>query len=79
MAAISFHSLEDRTVKRFFAAKARGCICPPELPVCVCGREPEGELLSRRAIAPTPGEVAENPRSRSAHLRGARKLRRETA
>jgi 16S rRNA (cytosine1402-N4)-methyltransferase len=79
MAAISFHSLEDRTVKRFFAAKARGCICPPELPICVCGREPEGELLSRRAIAPTPGEVAENPRSRSAHLRGARKLRRETA
>ncbi|HEV3127557.1 MAG TPA: 16S rRNA (cytosine(1402)-N(4))-methyltransferase RsmH [Solirubrobacteraceae bacterium] len=78
MAAISFHSLEDRTVKRFFAAKARGCICPPELPICVCGREPEGELLSRRAIAPTPGEVAENPRSRSAHLRGARKLRRET-
>jgi 16S rRNA (cytosine1402-N4)-methyltransferase len=79
MAGISFHSLEDRTVKRFFAAKARGCICPPELPICVCGREPEGELLSRRAIAPTPGEVAENPRSRSAHLRGARKLRRETA
>ncbi len=78
MAAISFHSLEDRTVKRFLAAKARGCVCPPELPVCVCGREPEGELLSRRAIAPTPGEVAENPRSRSAHLRGARKLRRET-
>jgi 16S rRNA (cytosine1402-N4)-methyltransferase len=78
MAAISFHSLEDRTVKRFLAAKARGCICPPDLPVCVCGREPEGELLSRRAIAPTPGEVAENPRSRSAHLRGARKLRRET-
>src|SRR5581483_4851229 len=78
MAAISFHSLEDRTVKRFLAAKARGCVCPPDLPVCVCGREPEGELLSRRAIAPTPGEVAENPRSRSAHLRGARKLRRET-
>jgi 16S rRNA (cytosine1402-N4)-methyltransferase len=78
MAAISFHSLEDRTVKRFLAAKARGCICPPDLPVCVCGREPEGELLSRRAIAPTPGEVAENPRSRSAHLRGARKLRRAT-
>jgi len=78
MAAISFHSLEDRTVKRFFAAKARGCICPPEFPVCVCGREPEGELLSRRAIAPTPGEVADNPRSRSAHLRGARRLRGES-
>ncbi len=74
MAAISFHSLEDRRVKRFFAARARGCVCPPELPVCVCGREPEAELLTRRAIAPTPGEVAANPRSKAAHLRAARKL-----
>ncbi len=74
LAAISFHSLEDRRVKRFLADKARGCICPPELPVCVCGREPEAELLSRRAIAPTPGEIAANPRARSAHLRAARKL-----
>jgi 16S rRNA (cytosine1402-N4)-methyltransferase len=73
-AAISFHSLEDRRVKRFLADRARGCICPPELPVCVCGREPEAELLTRRAVAPTPGEVATNPRSKSAHLRGARKL-----
>src|SRR5579862_4672599 len=74
LAAISFHSLEDRTVKRFLAARARGCICPPDLPICVCGREPEAELLTRRAIAPTAGEVAANPRSRSAHLRAARKL-----
>jgi 16S rRNA (cytosine1402-N4)-methyltransferase len=74
MAAISFHSLEDRLVKRFFSARARGCICPPELPICVCGHEPEAELLTRRAIAPTPGEVAANPRSKSAHLRAARKL-----
>jgi 16S rRNA (cytosine1402-N4)-methyltransferase len=74
LAAISFHSLEDRLVKRFLSARARGCICPPELPICVCGREPEAELLTRRAIAPTPGEVAANPRSRSAHLRAARKL-----
>jgi 16S rRNA (cytosine1402-N4)-methyltransferase len=74
MAAISFHSLEDRQVKRFLAARARGCICPPELPICVCGHEPEAELLTRRAVAPTPGEVAANPRSRSAHLRAARKL-----
>ena len=73
-AAISFHSLEDRTVKRFLVAHARGCICPPELPVCVCGRMPEAELLTRRAVAPTPGEAAANPRSRSAHLRAARKL-----
>jgi 16S rRNA (cytosine1402-N4)-methyltransferase len=74
LAAISFHSLEDRLVKRFLAARARGCICPPELPVCVCGRDPEAELLTRRAVAPTPGEVAANPRSKSAHLRAARKL-----
>ena len=74
LAAISFHSLEDRMVKRFLADRARGCICPPDLPICVCGREPEAELLTRRAVAPTPGEVAANPRSRSAHLRAARKL-----
>jgi 16S rRNA (cytosine1402-N4)-methyltransferase len=74
IAAITFHSLEDRRVKRFLAARARGCICPPQIPVCVCGREPEAELLTRRAIAPTPGEVAANPRSKSAHLRAARKL-----
>jgi 16S rRNA (cytosine1402-N4)-methyltransferase len=75
--AISFHSLEDRRVKRFLAARARGCVCPPDLPVCGCGREPEAELLSRRAIAPTPGEVASNPRSKSARLRAARKLGEE--
>ena len=74
LAAISFHSLEDRRVKRFLAERARGCICPPDIPICVCGREPEAELLTRRAVAPTPGEIASNPRSKSAHLRAARKL-----
>jgi 16S rRNA (cytosine1402-N4)-methyltransferase len=74
LAAISFHSLEDRRVKRFLAARARGCVCPPDLPICVCGHEPEAELLNRRAVAPTLGEVAANPRSKSAHLRAARKL-----
>jgi 16S rRNA (cytosine1402-N4)-methyltransferase len=74
LAAITFHSLEDRRVKRFLAEQARGCICPPEIPVCVCGREPGAELLTRRALAPTPGEIAANPRSKSAHLRAARKL-----
>lgn len=77
LAAISFHSLEDRRVKRFLAERARGCICPPDLPVCGCGRTPEAELLTRRAIAPTPGEVAHNARAKSAHLRGARKLPEE--
>jgi 16S rRNA (cytosine1402-N4)-methyltransferase len=74
LAVISFHSLEDRRAKRFLAERARGCVCPPELPVCACGRTPEAEPLSRRAIAPSPGELAENPRAASAHLRGARKL-----
>jgi 16S rRNA (cytosine1402-N4)-methyltransferase len=73
-AAVSFHSLEDRRVKRFLTDRARGCVCPPELPVCVCGRTPEAELLTRRAVAPSPEEAADNPRSRSAHLRAALKL-----
>ncbi|MBM3668288.1 MAG: 16S rRNA (cytosine(1402)-N(4))-methyltransferase RsmH [Actinobacteria bacterium] len=74
MGAISFHSLEDRRVKRFLADRARGCVCPPEIPVCVCGREPDAELLTKRALAPTPDEIERNPRSASAHLRVARKL-----
>ena len=74
LAAISFHSLEDRRVKRFLAARAQGCVCPPELPVCVCGREPEAELLTRRAVSPGAGEIAANPRSSSAHLRAAVKI-----
>jgi 16S rRNA (cytosine1402-N4)-methyltransferase len=74
MAAISFHSLEDRRVKRFLAERARGCVCPPEFPVCTCGREPEAELLTRRAVAPEAVEMASNPRSRSAHLRAAVKV-----
>src|SRR4051794_8599543 len=72
--AISFHSLEDRRVKRFLADRARGCICPPDLPICACGREPEAELLTQRAVAPTPGEIAQNPRASSAHVRASRKL-----
>jgi 16S rRNA (cytosine1402-N4)-methyltransferase len=74
LGAISFHSLEDRRVKRFLADRARGCICPPDLPVCGCGRVPEAELLTQRAVAPTAGEVAQNPRATSGRLRAARKL-----
>jgi 16S rRNA (cytosine1402-N4)-methyltransferase len=74
LAGISFHSLEDRRVKRFLTARAQGCICPPQMPVCGCGRVAEGELLHRRAIAASPGEVAANPRAASARLRVARKL-----
>jgi 16S rRNA (cytosine1402-N4)-methyltransferase len=73
-AGISFHSLEDRRVKRFLAARAQGCVCPPDLPICVCGHEPEAELLTRRSVSPTAGEVAHNPRSASARMRAARKI-----
>jgi 16S rRNA (cytosine1402-N4)-methyltransferase len=75
LAAISFHSLEDRRVKRFLADRARGCVCPPELPVCQCGREREAELVARRAVVPSEAEAEQNPRSRSARLRCARKIR----
>jgi len=75
LAGISFHSLEDRRVKRFLADRARGCVCPPDLPVCGCGRTPEAELLTRGGIVPSAGEVEANPRARSARLRAARKVR----
>lgn len=76
-AGISFHSLEDRRVKRFLAERARGCICPPDLPICACGQTAEAALLSRRSITPSADEIADNPRAASARLRGARKLREE--
>lgn len=74
LAVISFHSLEDRMVKVMFRDFATGCICPPELPICRCGREPEGKLVTRKPIEPTEGEVEANPRARSAKLRVIEKL-----
>ena len=74
LAAISFHSLEDRRVKRFLTDRARGCVCPPEFPICVCGRTPEAELVIAGAVTPTEGEIAANPRAASGKLRVARKL-----
>jgi 16S rRNA (cytosine1402-N4)-methyltransferase len=71
VAVISFHSLEDRIVKRFFAAQAKGCICPPDLPICACGKEPTLRLVTRKAVRPSPAETAENPRAASARLRAA--------
>ncbi len=73
-AAISFHSLEDRIVKQAFAVSARGCICPPKLPVCSCGKKPVLKLLSSRPIIAGPDEIKINPGSRSAKLRAAEKL-----
>lgn len=71
---ISFHSLEDRIVKRTFVRAARGCVCPPELPQCVCGRKPSLRILTPKPIVPSKEEVAQNPRSRSAKLRAAEKV-----
>jgi 16S rRNA (cytosine1402-N4)-methyltransferase len=71
LAVISFHSLEDRIVKRFLRSQEHGCTCPPDFPVCVCGHEPSLRALSRRAIRPAPQEIAANPRAASARLRAA--------
>ena len=71
LAVISFHSLEDRIVKRFLRDRERGCTCPPDFPVCVCGHEPELRAIQRRPIRPTDAEIAANPRSASARLRAA--------
>ena len=72
---ISFHSLEDRIVKQFFRDKAKSCVCPPKMPECVCGKEIEAEILTKRPLTATPDELATNPRSRSAKLRAAVRLR----
>ena len=74
LVVISYHSLEDRVVKRRFAAGAAGCVCPPDLPVCGCGRSAELRLLTRRRLVPDEEEVAANPRARSARLRAAEKV-----
>jgi 16S rRNA (cytosine1402-N4)-methyltransferase len=74
LVVISYHSLEDRIVKRRFVAGARGCVCPPELPVCACGRTPELRLLTRGAERPSQAEVERNPRSRSARLRAVERI-----
>jgi 16S rRNA (cytosine1402-N4)-methyltransferase len=74
LAVISFHSLEDRIVKQRFADEARGCVCPPNLPRCACGRRARLRVLTRRPVTPSAEELATNPRSRSAKLRVAELL-----
>jgi 16S rRNA (cytosine1402-N4)-methyltransferase len=71
LAVISFHSLEDRIVKHFLRERERGCTCPPDFPVCVCGHEPELRAIQRRPVRPSEAEVAANPRAASARLRAA--------
>jgi 16S rRNA (cytosine1402-N4)-methyltransferase len=72
--AISYHSLEDRIVKRFFNEAARGCICPPEFPVCVCGKKERVRILTRKPLRPTAEEIALNPRAEAAKLRAVERL-----
>ena len=74
LAVISFHSLEDRIIKKTMQELATGCTCPPNFPVCVCGKTPKMKLISRKPITPDDGELTENPRARSAKLRVAEKL-----
>ncbi len=74
LAVISFHSLEDRLVKRYFLRESRDCICPPEQPICNCGHEASINLVTRHPIKPTLRETQENPRARSARLRVVEKL-----
>ena len=74
LVVLSYHSLEDRIVKRFFQAERRGCVCPPDVPVCVCGRNPRLRLVTRPSLTPTDAEIDANPRARSARLRAAERL-----
>jgi 16S rRNA (cytosine1402-N4)-methyltransferase len=74
LAVISFHSLEDRLVKRFFRRQAQDCICPPEQPMCTCQHQPTLRVITRRPVRPDETEIAQNPRARSARLRVAEKL-----
>ena len=68
-AVITFHSLEDRLAKRQMAQWCQGCTCPPDFPVCVCGKKPQGRLVYKKGLSPSPAELAANPRARSARLR----------
>jgi len=71
---ISFHSLEDRVVKEFLRRESQGCICPPSVPVCVCGHKPNLKIVTRKAVRPSPDEMQANPRSRSAKMRVGEKI-----
>lgn len=74
LAVITFHSLEDRIVKKKMASWCQGCTCPPEFPICVCKKKPKAKLVNKRAIEPSQQEVEENPRSKSAKLRVCEKI-----
>ena len=71
---ISFHSLEDRIVKEEFSRRSKGCTCPPDFPVCRCGKRPELKIITKKPLRPTEREVESNPRARIARLRAAEKI-----
>ncbi len=75
LVTIAFHSLEDRIVKQFLQQESRDCICPPGVPVCTCGHRATLKIITKKAVSPEPEEIAANPRSRSAHLRAAERIR----
>ena len=79
LAVITFHSLEDRIVKTAMNAAAKGCTCPPEFPVCICGKKPQVRIVNKKPITSTPEELEENPRARSAKLRVCEKLSQEVS
>lgn len=74
LSVITFHSLEDRIVKEYFVSLARGCDCPPEFPICVCGKKPQARIINRKPVTASAAELEENPRARSAKLRTVEKL-----
>ncbi|MFH2049172.1 MAG: 16S rRNA (cytosine(1402)-N(4))-methyltransferase RsmH [bacterium] len=74
LAVITYHSLEDRIVKRFFQIEVKGCTCPPDMPICVCGNKPRLKLINRKPILPQDSEIEKNPRARSAKLRVAERI-----
>ncbi|HAL63518.1 MAG TPA: 16S rRNA (cytosine(1402)-N(4))-methyltransferase, partial [Clostridiales bacterium] len=74
LAVITFHSLEDRIVKQTFSELSKGCVCPPDFPVCVCGKKPQVKIITRKPILPTEEELKINSRSKSAKLRVCEKL-----
>ena len=75
LSVITFHSLEDRIVKNTFSSFCKGCECPPDFPVCVCGKTPDGELVTRKPVLPSEEEISNNQRSRSAKLRSVKKIK----
>jgi len=74
LAVVTFHSLEDRIVKQYFVSLTKGCICPPEFPQCICGKNPQGKLLNKKPITASASELENNSRAKPAKLRGILKL-----